>query len=145
MPARTKYIEELTVYNITALTGYKGSEIEAPVTDEKCLNYFNNNMYSSLPDKNSSDPLSANDLSAIFNYKSYANADAAKAGVLSADYISWIDSNAESATYSWNNGKLKISLLFADTSNSNTFFNGIKNDNKRTFLEAGTAVSTVNS
>ena len=145
MATKRKYIEEIAVYNITAATGYKGSVIEAPVNDDKCLAYFKGNEYSTLPDINSTDPLTANDLSAVFNYKSYANADAAKAGVLATDYISWIDSNTESATYSWNNGKLKITLIFADQSNYDTWLTGLKSNNKRTFLEAAASVSTVNS
>jgi hypothetical protein len=145
MANKKKYVEEIAVYDITAATGYKGSVIEAPLTDEKCVNYFITNRYSTLPDINSTNPLTANDLSAVFNYKSYANADAAKAGVLSTDYISWIDANTESASYEWNNGKLKITLIFADQSNNDTWLAGVKNNNKRTFLETGTVVSTVNS
>jgi hypothetical protein len=156
MATKRKYIEEITVYDISAATGYKGSgltginadgdevAIEIP-TDEKCQNYFTSKIYSSLPSVDSEAPLTANDLSTIFNYKSYANADAAKAGVLSTDYISWIDSNTESASYEWSNGKLKITLFFADQSNYDTWLTGVKINNKRTFLETGVTVSTVNS
>ena len=144
MVNKRKYIEEITVYDITTSTGYKGG-IDTIINDTDSRWYFLSNCYSSKPNIDSIDPLTANDLSAVFNYKSYANADAAKAGVLATDYISWIDSNTESATYSWNNGKLKITLIFADQSNCDTWLTGVKSNNKRTFLEAGASVSTVNS
>lgn len=142
-----QYFEELTVYDITANTGFKGANITGVINDTSCENWFLENSYVSNPEKTSSEDLIAQDalLSSTFKYKSYADVDAAKAGILSTTYLNWINENTQSASYAWINGKLKITMTFADESQCNTFLSGVKNNDKRTFLEKGVTISTVSS
>jgi hypothetical protein len=149
--ARRRYVEEITVYDITAASGYKtgltgdwdsGSSSNV-VTDTVCEMHFKENQYESLPDKTGTATLTAKDLSSVFNYKSYADADAAKSAVLNDAYVSWISDNTVSANYTWNSGKLKIDMMFADQSAYDTFLAGVKDNNKRTFKFTGPVVSTV--
>lgn len=151
--ARKRCIEEITVYDITAATGYKagltgdwnaelGQEV---VTDIQCEQYFLTNRYSSLPSKTGTDSLSAADLTSVFNYKTYADVNAAKSAVLADDYVSWIESNTDSVSYSWSNGKLKIDMMFADQSAYDTYLTGIKDNNKRSFKFTGPVTATVTS
>lgn len=149
---KRRYVEEITVYDITFATGYKDGSIagfanDADNVDTQLENYFTNNRYNqdSLPDVNSTNQLSAQDLSSVFNYKSYSNADEAKNAVLADTYVSWITDNAESVNYTWTSGKLKIDIMFADQTAYDTWLTGVKTNNKRSWKFTGPVVSTVSS
>ena len=136
------------MYDISLATGYKGG-LSTPdstaVNDSFLQTWFESNIYTSLPDINSSTGLNPNDLSGTFNYKSYADAETAKTAVLSATTINWIESNSESVNYTWSSGQLKIDMLFADQSAYDTYLAGIKSDAKRSYNFVGPAIGHSNS
>ena len=144
---KRRCLELHTVYDISLSTGYKGglSNGEGAVDDAFLQDWFETNKYSSVPDVNGSDGLKASDLSATFNYKSYADAETAKNAVLSTDTINWIASNSESAQYTWNAGQLKIDMMFADQTAYDAYLTGIKTGGKRAFKFVGVSTSTVSS
>ena len=144
---KRRCIEIHTAYDISLATGYKGglSNGDDPVDDTFLQSWFPANIYTSIPDANSSDGLTAQDLSGNFNFKSYADAETAKNAMLSADTISWIASNSESAQYTWNSGQLKIDMIFTDQTAYDAYLTGIKSNGKRSYNFVGIAVSTSNS
>lgn len=147
---KRRYVEEITVYDITFATGYKDGSIpefqnDADNVDEQLENYFVNNRYNqdSLPDVNSTNGLSAQDISNVFNYKSYSNAEEAKNAVLADTYVSWINDNAESVNYTWASGKLKVDIMFADQTAYDTWLTGVKSGTKGDWKFTGPVVATV--
>ena len=85
--SRVKF--KIEVYDITAASGYKsGSNAIDPafddtLTDTDCKVHFIGARYDydNLPDPDGTDALTAEDLSAVFNRKTYADVDAAKSAM----------------------------------------------------------------
>jgi hypothetical protein len=118
--SRTKY--QIEVYDITAASGYKsGSNAISPtfedlgLTDADCTTYFDANKYPDpLPATDGTDPLTAEDLSAVFNRKTFADVDAAKSAIISSDLATAISTNCSTVSYSLDSNNLVIDCIHAD-------------------------------
>ena len=122
--SRTKY--QIEVYDITAASGYKsGSNAISPtfedlgLTDADCTTYFDANKYPDpLPATDGTDPLTAEDLSAVFNRKTFADVDAAKTAIISSDLATAIATNCSTVSYSLVSNNLIIDCIHADDTKS---------------------------
>ena len=123
MITRVKY--QIEVYDITAASGYKSAssaitpvnDDDTPVTltDTDCTNYFANNKYPNpLPATDGTDALTAEDLSAVFNKKTFADVDAAKTAIISSDLATAISTNCSTVSYSLDSNNLIIDCIHAD-------------------------------
>jgi hypothetical protein len=123
--SRVKY--QIEVYDITAASGYKSaSSAISPVdednnavtlTDEHCSNHFQGNKYpSSMP--TGTDALTAEDLSAVFARKTFANVEAAKTAIISSDLATAISTNCSTVSYSLDSNNLIIDCIHADDTKS---------------------------
>ena len=125
MITRVKY--QIEVYDITAASGYKSAssaitpvnDDDTPVTltDTDCTNYFANNKYPN-PLPSGKDPLTAEDLSAVFNKKTFADVDAAKTAIISSDLATAISTNCSTVSYSLDSNNLIIDCIHADDTKS---------------------------
>ena len=121
MITRVKY--QIEVYDITAVSGYKSaSSAITPVdddgnavtlTDTFCTDYFDANKYPD-PLPSGKDPLTAEDLSAVFNKKTFADVDAAKTAIISSDLATAISTNCSTVSYSLDSNNLIIDCIHAD-------------------------------
>ena len=120
---RVKY--QIEVYDITAASGYKsGSSAITPVDnngdstdllDLHCVTYFGVNKYpSDLPDPDGTDALTAEDLSAVFNKKTFADVDAAKSAIISSDLATAIAANCSAINYTLSSNNLILDCYFAN-------------------------------
>ena len=133
--SRVKY--QIEVYDITAASGYKSASnaITSPrtdnddrpastplatwlaVNDADMTNYFTHNKYPS-PLPSGTDALTAEDLSAVFNKKTFADVDAAKTAIISSDLATAIATNCSTVSYSLVSNNLIIDCIHADDTKS---------------------------
>ena len=133
--SRVKY--QIEVYDITVATGYKTSSNaintgrtdndDRPATtplatwlamkDSDASTYFVENKYPS-PLPSGTDALTAEDLSAVFNKKTFADVDAAKTAIISSDLATAISTNCSTVSYSLDSNNLIIDCIHADDTKS---------------------------
>ena len=133
--SRVKY--QIEVYDITAASGYKSASNaidhgrtdndDRPavtplatwlaVNDADATNYFTHNKYPS-PLPSGTDALTAEDLSAVFNRKTFADVDAAKTAIISSDLATAISTNCSTVSYSLDSNNLIIDCIHADDTKS---------------------------
>ena len=121
--ASSRVVYKIAVYDITAASGYKsGSGVVADgaadgytITDDDCAVYFAGSKYpSTLPATDGTDALTAEDLSAVFNRKTFADVDAAKTAIISSDLATAISTNCSTVSYSLDSNNLVIDCIHAD-------------------------------
>ena len=123
MSTRVKY--QIEVYDITAASGYKSASSAitpvddngdaVTVTDTDCANYFTNNKYpDTLPATDGTDALTAEDLSAVFARKTFADVEAAKTAIISSDLATAIAANCKSIAYTLSSNNLILDCYHAD-------------------------------
>jgi len=128
MASRVKY--KIEVYNVTAASGYKESSgvlgtgavigleddsgDEIALTDANCVNYFSQNKYPD-PLPSGTNSLTAEDLSAVFNKKTFADVDAAKTAIISSDLATAIAANCSSIDYTLVSNNLILDCYHADS------------------------------
>ena len=127
--SRVKF--KIEVYNITAASGYKsGSNAISPtvtddsenegdaraVTDADCEVHFIGARYDydNMPATDGTDALTAVDLSAVFNRKTYADVDAAKSAIINSGLATAISNNCAAITYTLDSNNLILDCTFAD-------------------------------
>jgi len=125
--SRVKY--QIEVYDITVASGYKSASSAITAKDEDnnstavgvgdahCSNHFHSNKYPS-PLPSGTDPLTAEDLSAVFNRKTFADVDAAKTAIISSDLATAIATNCSTVSYSLDSNNLIIDCIHADDTKS---------------------------
>ena len=112
---------KIEVYDITAASGYKSdsnaitlAEGES-LSDAHCLTHFMGNKYpSTLPDPAGTVALTAEDLSAVFNRKTYADVDAAKSAIINTGLATAISNNCAAITYTLESNNLILDCTFDD-------------------------------
>lgn len=118
--SRVKF--KIEVYDITAASGYKsGSNAIDPafddtLTDTDCKVHFIGARYDydNLPASDGTDALTAEDLSAVFNRKTYADVDAAKSAIINSGLATAISNNCAAITYTLDSNNLILDCTFAD-------------------------------
>jgi hypothetical protein len=121
--ASSRVVYKIAVYDITAASGYKsgsgavadGAADGYTITDDDCAVYFAGSKYpSTLPATDGTDALTAEDLSAVFNRKTFADVDAAKTAIISSDLATAISTNCSTVSYSLDSNNLVIDCIHAD-------------------------------
>ena len=118
--SRVKF--KIEVYNITAASGYKsGSNAIDPAFDDTLADadfkvHFIGARYGydNLPASDGTDALTAEDLSAVFNRKTYADVDAAKSAIINSGLATAISNNCAAITYTLDSNNLILDCTFAD-------------------------------
>lgn len=151
MTTRVKY--QIEVYDVTASSGYKSGsnavtrEDEEAVTDGDCLTYFVNNKYPDpLPATNGTDKLTAEDQSAVFNRKTYADVDAAKTAIISDSFATIISNNCSTINYTLDSNNLILDCYFENTTKQGNLLTALcaVNDTQTTWSkEPGAVWSTI--
>ena len=152
MTTRVKY--QIEVYDVTASSGYKSGsnavtrEDEEAVTDGDCLTYFVNNKYPDpLPATNGTDKLTAEDQSAVFNRKTYADVDAAKSAIINSGLATAISNNCAAITYTLDSNNLILDCTFADDTKRGNMITALHVMTDSTSIgwsaEAGAVMSTI--
>ena len=150
MTTRVKY--QIEVYDVTASSGYKSAsnaitpQFES-VGDGDCLKYFMDNRYpDSLPATDGSDKLTAEDISSVFNRKTFADVDAAKTAIISNALATAISSNCSTINYSLDSNNLILDCYFADSTKQGNLLTALlaTNENQTTWSkEPGAVWSTI--
>ena len=85
------------------------------ITDDDCAGYFAGSKYpSTLPATDGTDQLTAEDLSAVFNKKTFADVDAAKSAIISSDLATAIAANCSAINYTLSSNNLILDCYFAN-------------------------------
>jgi len=128
MASRVKY--KIEVYNVTAASGYKESSgvlgtggvvgrdddtgNDIALTDANCSDYFIANKYPD-PLPSGTNSLTAEDLSAVFNKKTFGDVNAAKTAIISSDLATAIAENCSSINYTLVSNNLILDCYHADS------------------------------
>ena len=151
--SRVKF--KIEVYDITAASGYKsGSNAINPafddtLTDTDCKVHFIGARYDydNLPASDGTDALTAEDLSAVFNRKTYADVDAAKSAIINSGLATAISNNCAAITYTLDSNNLILDCTFADDTKRGNMITALTVMTDSTSIgwsaEAGAVMSTI--
>jgi len=151
--SRVKF--KIEVYDITAASGYKsGSNAIDPafddtLTDTDCKVHFIGARYDydNLPASDGTDALTAEDLSAVFNRKTYADVDAAKSAIINSGLATAISNNCAAITYTLDSNNLILDCTFADDTKRGNMITALHVMTDSTSIgwsaEAGAVMSTI--
>ena len=151
--SRVKF--KIEVYDITAASGYKsGSNAIDPafddtLTDTDCKVHFIGARYDydNLPASDGTDALTAEDLSAVFNRKTYADVDAAKSAIINSGLATAISNNCAAITYTLDSNNLILDCTFADDTKRGNVITALTVMTDSTSIgwsaEAGAVMSTI--
>ena len=151
--SRVKF--KIEVYDITAASGYKsGSNAIDPafddtLTDTDCKVHFIGARYDydNLPASDGTDALTAVDLSAVFNRKTYADVDAAKSAIINSGLATAISNNCAAITYTLDSNNLILDCTFADDTKRGNMITALTVMTDSTSIgwsaEAGAVMSTI--
>lgn len=151
--SRVKF--KIEVYDITAASGYKsGSNAIDPafddtLTDTDCKVHFIGARYDydNLPASDGTDALTAEDLSAVFNRKTYADVDAAKSAIINSGLATAISNNCAAITYTLDSNNLILDCTFADDTKRGNMITALTVMTDSTSIgwsaEAGAVMSTI--
>ena len=152
--SRVKF--KIEVYDITAASGYKsGSNAINPayadlgLTDTDCKVHFIGARYDydNLPASDGTDALTAEDLSAVFNRKTYADVDAAKSAIINSGLATAISNNCAAITYTLDSNNLILDCTFADDTKRGNMITALTVMADSTSIgwsaEAGAVMSTI--
>ena len=116
MSLSTNVKYQIEVYDITYALPNTG------IKDRReCSQYFIANKYPDiLPETDGSDALTANDMSSVFNRKTFSDVDAAKTAIISSDLANAIETNCSSINYTLDANNLILNCYHEnDTKESN--------------------------
>jgi len=152
--SRVKF--KIEVYDITAASGYKsGSNAISPtyedlgLTDADCEVHFISARYDhdNLPAPDGTDALTAEDLSAVFARKTYADVDAAKSAIINSGLATAISNNCAAITYTLDSNNLILDCKFADDTKRGNMITALHVMTDSTSIgwsaEAGAVMSTI--
>ena len=119
------------------------------LTDTDCKVHFIGARYDydNLPDPDGTDALTAEDLSAVFNRKTYADVDAAKSAIINSGLATAISNNCAAITYTLDSNNLILDCTFADDTKRGNMITALHVMTDSTSIgwsaEAGAVMSTI--